>query len=155
VPGRGGLGLRCSQASAPPPSGSPASAPRRRQRGGPSPAASDELPAWPAVSSMGAGGGRRARSVVSPEIGQEPMSEWVRGELRLPAGAARCARGGPSSSSSRRSTCPPDRTQKQISKAQVSDGNWKKTFKFQACLKMTYCSLGLLRGLVLYESMQL
>ena len=42
----------------------------------------------------------------------------------------------------------------RFQKHKWSHGNWKKNFQV-SWLKLTYCSVGLLRGLVLYEGMQL
>jgi hypothetical protein len=61
-------------------------------------------------------------------------------ELQLPIVAAPGARGGPSSSFFRRSTCPPDEAQEQIS---VAQGSGSKTSRFHLSeIDLLLCRLG-------------
>ena len=102
------------------------------------------------------GAGRRhaSRSVISPEIGRQPMSEWARGGFGY-----RSAQHG-----AHAEALPPvppvvqlvhlTEYENRFQKHKWSHGNWKKNFQV-SWLKLTYCSVGLLRGLVLYEGMQL
>ena len=92
--------------------------------------------------------------VISPEIGRQPMSEWARGGFGY-----RSAQHG-----AHAEALPPvppvvqlvhlTEYENRFQKHKWSHGNWKKNFQV-SWLKLTYCSVGLLRGLVLYEGMQL
>jgi hypothetical protein len=146
--------LRYGQASLPPPpSWSPANAPRRRRRGdGPGPAASAVLLTWAAVSWNAR---RHVRFSDQFWNGTTNDDEWTR-------------RASVSYRSSEHRThaeaLPPVSPvvqlvhlieQEQIAEEQMSC-NWFQCKYFQvSCLNLTYCSVGLLRGLVLYKGVQL